>query len=224
MSQSLRKTVAALRAQGVTTPELCTRLGLPLDAVMALLLPDQNVEREVAATTSPALRRPVGRPKAQLSDEDLKRILNVLCDRADVPWTLPELAKKIAIAASQSLSVDTVRRELTRYGLTYAEQIRRLSQGTELLEPLVRSKRSLLYVVTHHTTRQLGFTTLPLATVVVGLTPGNRMAFMVRTQSRMTPKFLEEFLGGLTRLHPNRRVVVLTVHPSSRKLVLLRLG
>lgn len=204
MDQSLRQKAAFLYAQGVTTPEICLRLKLDFDTVMALLLPEP---KEVASAT-PASKRPVGRPRTHLSDEHLSRILAIMCDRTTLPWTLPELVEELSRLVPHLPSIDTVRRELTRLGLTFSEQVRRLTQKPDLLGQRTTSKRALIYVVTHRTTRQLGLHAFSPATVAVGLTPGDRVALMVRPQSRMTPKFMREFTLGLSQLHPNRRIVV----------------
>jgi len=208
---NLRETAQALHATGLTTPEICQRLGLGLDAVMALLLP-APMERQKDV---PRVRRCVGRPPWTIGKEEgrqlLSRLVNHGCS-APAIWKLPELVSVLREVIPHPPSPDTVRRVLDGLGLTFAAHAERLrATGREL--PWrgegggVLPRRQLLYLVTHRTTRQLGVLSLPPATVVVGLTPGNRVAFAVRMQNRMTPKFLRDFLDGLSALHPNRRVV-----------------
>lgn len=223
MDHGLRKKAQVLHAALVTTPEICQRLGLGLDEVMALLLPVPIERREDA----PQVKRPVGRPPWRIGVEEGRRVLGRLVGGGAeglLLWTIPQLVGELReVLPSHPPSPDTVRRVLLDgLGLTsfaaHAERLRATTITTTGRSIPCRgeggggtpsaSRRELLYLVTHRTTRQLGLVSvLPPATVLVGLTPGNRMAIAVRMQSRITPKFLREFLDGLSTLHPNRRVV-----------------
>ncbi|MBD1919462.1 MULTISPECIES: hypothetical protein [Cyanophyceae] len=195
---------------------------------MALLLPPAPTERRKDV---PRVKRPVGRPPWSIGKEDGARLLGRLVghgnNKAPI-WTIPQLVGELreVLPSSHPPSPDTVRRVLfDGLGLTsfaaHAERLRVTSSTDRLFPPwrgkggevssLSLSRRSLLYLVTHRTTRQLGLVSplFPPATIVVGLTPGNRVAIAVRMQSRITPKFLQEFLDGLSTFHPNRRVVAL---------------
>ncbi|MBE9108278.1 hypothetical protein IQ273_02425 [Nodosilinea sp. LEGE 07298] len=205
----MREQAQALHAALVTTPEICQRLGLGLDEVMALLLPERQKD-------APRAKHPVGRPSWTIEKEEGMRLLNRLVGarRRRLPlWTLPQLVGELREILPHPPSEDTVRRVLDRLGLTFTKQAEGLcAPGRSLLQRREsRRGRDLLYVVTHRTTRQLGLTSLPLATVVVGLSPGNRVVFAVRMQSRVSARFIREFLDGLSALHRNRRVLGMMV-------------
>ncbi|MBD1877129.1 hypothetical protein H6F75_26970 [Nodosilinea sp. FACHB-131] len=168
----------------------------------------------------PQVKRPVGRPPWSIEKEDGVRLLGRLVGHgssgSSTPsiWTLPQLVTELReVLPAYSPSVDTVRRVFHRLGLTFEAQVEELCSTGRLFPRCRKGRgRELLYLVTHQTTRQLGLVSLlPPATVVVGLTPGNRVALAVRMQSRVSPKFIREFLASLSALHPNRRVVGIMV-------------
>ena len=195
---------------GFSTPEICRELGLDSDAVIRLLIHSE----EVVPSAPGALlsdRREGRRPQAD-GEELIGRIVSAVA-REDgagrqAVWTFPDLARAMRWSGEVSVSRDTLRRYLGRQGFTFPDHLRRVTGSTVIPEAVVarvEATRALLYVVSHRICRSVD----PVATLIAGVTPSNRLALSVRHQGRLSPGMVVAFLAALPDLHAGRHVVVL---------------
>ncbi len=211
MSEELRRTIIDLRDEGVTTPEICQQLGIDADTVIALLVQGAIVPTVVVDVP----KRPVGRPRKQVDKDLFLRIIKVIePGDSEVPalWTFPQLLQVLDDSGQPSISGDTLRRYLHEQGLTFSTQLRQVigsSNIPDFLVATIRSRPSILYVVTHLIARPTDSNTCQATTLIIGVTSSNRLTFYAQQQSRLSQGMLSRFLRGLLTLHSERHVVVI---------------
>lgn len=208
--EELRRTIVALREQGVSTPEICRELALNSDTVIKLLLEGAPL---VPNRVLLAPKQPVGRPRKVEAPEVLSQIAQLVAredpQRELSLWTFSDIYRALGDSDLRSLSDDTLRRYLSQQGFTFQSQLRQvIGEGVipHAVEDAVSQRRSILYVVTHQVYRPVDG---PTTTLIAGVTSSNRIAFMGKSQGRLSPKMLLEYLLGLLTLHPDRQVVVI---------------
>ncbi|NET55417.1 MAG: hypothetical protein F6K47_04270 [Symploca sp. SIO2E6] len=202
----------------VPTPEICQRLGLNAETVVALIT---NALLGVSSGGRRRLeKRPVGRPRKKLSEDEVSSLLSLLCRPASEYgyhsplWTPQRVIKSVGEELGLPLKKDTVWANLKRWGMSFDEQLHRCLGGRGIpveCTELFKKKRGLLYVVTEYQVKSLGIVAL------VGLTPSKKtpLACAVWQRHRIMTDLVKYFLRGLLTLHPERHLAVLMKHKSA---------
>lgn len=209
-----RDEVLRLRQMGVSTPEICERLGLSSDIVIELIvgashLPPISQKPEKRSST-----RQRGRPRQVWDEAKVESVFELLSRPATVLgyrsqlWTLPRLVEGAA-KHQLGLSKRMLRRHLTRLGLTFTARLEQCRcQLPPELDEVANSTRAMLYLVREFHAKDFGLEYLAPAVALVGWTPTNRIAFAVRRRRRVLTDFVEMFLRELLLLHADQHVVV----------------
>ncbi|NEP11596.1 MAG: hypothetical protein F6K14_15565 [Symploca sp. SIO2C1] len=215
LSHCLQQEVLRLYHSKVSTPEICQKLGLNAEIVVALITNALSGVSSGAKKRPEKLeKRPVGRPRKKLSEDEESSLLELLCRAASdygyhsPLWTPQRVIKAAGRELGLTLKKDYLWANLKRWGLTFDEQQRLCLGGLNIpaeCTELVKSKRGLLYVLTEIHSAKLGIVAL------VGLTPSKKtpLACAVWRRHRVITDFVQYFLRGLLTLHPKRHLAVL---------------
>ena len=211
-----RNEVLQLRQMGISTPEICGRLGLSSDVVIQLIIGASSIPPISQKQEKRPSTRKRGRPRQVWDEAKIENVFELLRRPATVLgyrsqlWTLPRLVEGAA-KHQLGLSKRMLRRHLTRLGLTFSDQLEECRCNTGLppeLNDFTNSKGAILYLVRAFHAQDFGLEYLAPAIALVGFTPTNRIAFAIRRRHRILTDFVEMFLRELLLLHADKHVVV----------------
>jgi len=218
---SLQQEVLRLYHSKVSTPEICQRLGLNAETVVAL------ITNALSGVSSSGRKQPekqekhsVGRPRKELAKEELESLLELLCHPASdfgyhsPLWTPQQVIKSARVELGLALKKDFVWASLRRWGVSFDEQLRLCLDGRGIpaeCTELLKKKRGVLYVVADYQIKPFGIVAL------VGLTPSKKtpLACAIQRRHRVMTDFVQYFLRGLLTLHPKRHLAVLMKQKSA---------